>query len=321
MKKIKNNNVVYAGILFLLILIYVGIKFSNISPESNFDSNSLAVDTTTVTKMFISSQAEPNGVYIEKVNGKWIVKNDSLQADADENTIYSMLSELANLKIESIVATSKEKWEEYEVTDSSATEIKVFDKDNNLLKNLFIGKFRFKRAETPYGAGTNGTPYTFVRTNENDNVYLVKGMLSITFNRNFNNLRNQMICKIVKSQVNNIEFIMAGDTGYSLTKKDSIWFINNKDTANLDKVESYLNSVAWLTDSHFDDKFKPKNDPIYIVTFRGNEMMPITIRFYQKDSLNYVVNSSYNPNSYFVTLKENLVNRLIKSKNYFLKNE
>ncbi len=321
MGKKKNNNSMYAGILLLLVLIYAGIKLTDFAPEKNFDTGSLAIDTAKVAKLYISSQAEPGGVYVIKENGKWIVKNDSMQADADINTVYSMLAELANMSIESIVATSPDKWKDYEVTDSSATEVKVFDADGNVIKDYYIGKFRFKRMETPYGAGTNGTPYTFVRTKDNDEVYLVKGMLAITFNRNFNNLRNQMICKLVKSQVNKIKFNMPADSGYFLTKKDSAWLINGKDTADFSKTDSYLNSVAWLSDSHFDDKFKPENDAIYTVSFEGEKMAPVTIRIYQKDSLNYVVNSSYNPNAFFVTLKEHLVNRLIKPVSFFVKKE
>ena len=321
MGKKKNNNAVYAGILLLLILIYAGIKMANVKPEKNFDASMLAVDTAKVGKIYISSQSEPDGVYLIKQNGKWMVKNDSMQADADINTVYSMLAELASLNIESVVSTSPDKWKEYEFTDSSATEVKVFDTEGNELKDLFIGKFRFKRTQTPYGAGTNGTPFTFVRNGTNPEVYLVKGMLAITFNRDFNNLRNQMIAKIVKSDVNKIKFIMPQDSGYTLTKNDSLWLINGKDTADQNKVDSYLNMVGWLSDSHFDDNFKPTTDALYTVRYEGKEMTPITIRIYAKDSLNYVVNSTYNPNAYFVTLKEHLVNRLIKPVSFFMKND
>jgi hypothetical protein len=316
----NKQNLIYGGILVLLIIIYAAIKLGNYKPEKNFDSTSIAImDTSKIAKIFISSQSEPNGVYVIKKGEKWIVKKDSLQATADINTVVSMLSELANLNIESVVATSSDKWKDYELTDSAATIVKLFDAQNNPIQELYIGKFRFKRTQTPYGAGTNGTPYTFVRTNKSDDVYLVKGMLSITFNRNFNNLRNQMILKLVKNDIEKIRYTMPQDTGYYLAKKDSAWLINGKDTADFNKVDSYLNMVGWLSDSHFDDNFVPKNDPVYTVTYEGKNFTPITIRIYQKDSLNYVVNSTYNPESYFVTLKEHLVDRLIKPKDFFVK--
>lgn len=315
----KNTNIIYAAVLLVLAVVYAYIKFGNVAPEKNFDSGSLAIDTSKVAKLFISSQAAPDGIYVEKKGDKWIVKDDSMEATADINTVATMLSELANLTIESVVATSPDKWKDYELTDSSATIVKVYDDKNNLLKEYYIGKFRFKRTKTPYGTGTNGTPYTFVRTNKNDEVYLVPGMLSITFNRDFNNMRNQMIVKLVKQDVEKIKFIMPQDSGYTLTKKDSVWLINSNDTANFNKVDSYLNMVGWLSDSHFDDHFIPKEDPLFVVNYEGKNFSPITVRIYQKDSLNYVINSSYNPDSYFVTIKENLVNRLIKPKSFFKK--
>ncbi len=317
----NKQNLIYFGVLIILVLIYAGIKLGNYKPEKNFDSTSLAIkDTAQIAKIYISSQSEPDGVYVIKNKGKWIVKKDSKHATADINMIASMLSELANLNIESVVATSPDKWKDYELTDSAATIVKLFDQNGNTIREYYIGKFRFKRTQTPNGMGTNGTPYTFVRTGASNDVYLVKGMLSITFNRNFNNLRNQMIAKLVKNDVNKINFTMP-DSGYYLVKKDSAWLINGKDSADFNKVDSYLNSVGWLSDSHFDDNFVPKKGPIYTVTYQGKNFTPITIRIYQKDSLNYVVNSTYNPESYFVTLKEHLVDRLIKQKDYFNKTE
>ncbi len=318
----NKQNLIYLGILIVLVLVYAGIKLGNYKPEKNFDSTSLALkDTAQIAKIYISSQSEPDGVYLIKNGNKWIVKKDSMQATADINTVASMLTELANLNIESVVATTPDKWKDYELTDSAATIVKLFDSKGNPLRDYYIGKFRFKRTKTPYGMGTNGTPFTFVRTGSSDDVYLVKGMLSITFNRNFNNLRNQMILKLVKNDVEKINFIMPKDSGYYLIKKDSAWYINGKDTADFSKVDSYMNMVGWLSDSHFDDNFKPVKDPVYTVTYEGKNFTPITIRIYQKDSLNYVINSTYNPESYFVTLKEHLVDRLIKPKDFFKKTD
>ncbi len=320
MKK-KNSNYIYIGLLVVLVLIYIGIKLGNVSPDKNFDSRSLAVDTTKVTKIFISSQSAPSGVTVEKVNGGWIVKGDSMQAEADINTVTNMLAELANLDIESVVASSPDKWKDYELTDSAATEVKVYDEKGNVLKDLYIGKLRFKRMKQAYGMGSNGVPYTFVREGNNDETYLVKGMLAITFNRNFTNLRNQMIAKLVKDKVNKISFTYPADSSFTLVKKDSIWWINGKDTADMNKVDSYLNMVGWLSDSHFDDKFKPTQDAIYTIKYEGNDFTPITIRAYQKDSMNYVINSTYNPKAYFVTIKEHLINRIYKPKSFFVKHK
>ena len=56
----------------------------------------------------------------------------------------TLISALNNMKPESVVATNKDRWPMFEVTDSLGTRVKLFSGDN-LLADVVIGKFSFSQ--------------------------------------------------------------------------------------------------------------------------------------------------------------------------------
>ncbi len=309
----KNKTKLYAIILGALFVIYILSKYVfNASPESNFDMDILKIDTTNVAKIYIKQKNDKDEIILYKNDGKWFVSQADKQSEADKSSIKSVLSLLANLKIENIAATDNSKWEDFKLTDSLATHIKVANNNGKVIKDLYIGKFTYNKSNNSYG-GVSG--FTYLRLANNTKSFSVRGFLPMTFNRDFNSFRNQTLLHLTKNNLSKVKFNYPADSSFTVTKADSAIWLINKDTVSKN-MEFYLSNIINIRQSKFDDNFKAIDAPIYSLEFFETPKN-ITLNFYKKDSINYVINSSQNPQAFFVSNK-NLINKLLKSKSYFI---
>ena len=322
----KNKNGLYLLVLVILAGIFILVKYVfTTKPDSNFDMNQLSVDTAKVASVLIKQPKDKAPIKLIKENNNWKVSQDNKSYDADASSIKGILGVLAGLKIENIAGISKDKWADYQLTDSAATNVQLFDGGGKILKDFYIGKFIYKQNQSPYGqmyGRNNISGKTYIRLSNGEKSFIVNGFIPMTFNRDLNSFRNHTVAKIDKNNVTHIKFDYATEQSFELTKTDSaVWMINQKDTADFNKITQYLNSIAWLRQMKFDDNFSPSDKAISSLTYEGQNMQPTTIRVYQKDSVNYVVNSSQYPKTYF-SYKQNEVDRQFKKTvSDFMKNE
>lgn len=312
----KNKNGLYLLVLVILAGIFILGKYIIINkPDSNFDMYQLMVDTAKVVSISIQQPKDKKPIKLTKENGIWKVSQGDKTYDADNRDIKDVLDILAQLKIQSIASTSKDKWGDFQLSDSAATDVQLFDDGGKLLKDFYIGKFTYKPNNSTYGqkyGGNNISGETYVRLSEGVESFIVNGFIPMLFNRDIDSFRNHTVVKIDKNKVENIKFNYTTNQGFELTKVDSaVWIINQKDTAYFNKITQYLNSIAWLSHSKFDDNFSPSDKAISTLTYEGKNMQPTTISIYQKDSVNYVVNSSQYPKIFF-SYKQNEIDEQFK---------
>jgi hypothetical protein len=68
------------------------------------------------------------------------------------------------------------------------------------------------------------------------------------------------------------------------------------------------------------DGFKPVLNPVYQMLVDGNNLINFSIKCYEGDSIDeYVLNSSLNPEVYFISKKNGVFGRLFKPQSYFQK--
>jgi len=320
----KNKNGLYLLVLVILAGIFILVKYVFINkPDSNFDMNQLSVDTAKVASVSIKQPKDKAPIKLTKENGNWKVSQKNQSFDADASSIKGILGILAQLKIQSVAGITKDKWADYQLTDSAATNVQLFDGGGKILKDFYIGKFTYKQNKSPYGqryGRNNISGKTYIRLSNGSKSFIVNGFIPMSFNRDLNSFRNHTVAKIDKDNVNHIKFDYATDQSFELTKADSaVWMINQKDTADFNKISQYLNSIAWLRHMQFDDNFSPSTKAISTLTYEGKNMQPTTIRIYQKDSVNYVVNSSQNPKTFFSYKQDEVVKQLEKPVSAFMK--
>ena len=228
-------------------------------------------------------------VTLVKENEKWMIESEVQKFNANQSLPGSMISELNNLKPESVVATQKSQWGQYEVTDSLGTRVKLFG-GGELLSDLIIGKFNFNQQTRKLTS--------YVRLAEDKEVYGVDGFLSMTFNRDVASLRDQTVINSVRSNWTKLTFSYPADSSFVLAKTGDTWYIGGVPADSAD-VAGYFSGISNLNDNNFYNE-KPTGQPTHALVIEGNNMdMPVRITGYSQQSGNYIIGSNLNEGTFF----------------------
>ncbi|MFH1000663.1 MAG: DUF4340 domain-containing protein, partial [Bacteroidota bacterium] len=230
-----------------------------------------------------------------------------------------------NLKPERVAATKEDKWVEYKVVDSLGTRVK-FKKGNEVLADLYLGKFSYQQAQNQYqqyanqrGGGTKMT--TYVRLANENNVYAVNGFLSMTFNREPNLFRDKTLIQCNSEDLTGLNFTYP-DSSFTLMKQEEKWMAGGlmADSASTVKV---LRSLCKLKGTDFienGEKYKTAK-PVFSLKLEGNNMSPIEVKAYETSdsTCQFMVESSINPGNYMDGDKMKMFEKLYISKSKFFK--
>ena len=286
----KINNKLLYTIFVVLLAIVVLIEFIDARKGNRtFKSDLVEVVADEVTSIEIYPKAtNGNLIKLFKENDFWKVESAGKKYNADQATAGRMISELNEMKPKSVVATNKESWEKFEVTDSLGTEVKLM-KGTTVLADLVVGKFS-------YSEPRNMTSY--VRLKNDKEVYGVEGMLGMSFNRNLNSFRDRTVIKSNKSDWTKLTFEYPADSSFVLEKKGDKWMIGDLQADSAEVVQ-YFNKISGLTDGSFVDQ-KPVFAATHRLIIEGNNMMQkVEIAGYYSDPENFVFESNQNPDTYF----------------------
>jgi hypothetical protein len=316
-KKSSNRKLLYILGILVVILLFTFLK--KIPGErATLKSTLIELDTASIGKIRIYPKAE-NGAEIDftKDSSGWIIKKGGVTARAREGVVASALNELIGLKPERLASNDKSKWKEYELTDSLATRVRVSDKKDKTLAEVLVGKISFNQGQNMYGQGDfKGTSY--VRLPDDKDVYAIDGFLSFTFNRKFNDWRENKILELNKNEIKKITYSYPADSSYDLTLKDSTWFAGDVKTDSLNTA-NYLNSLGRLSGQDFKDGFVPAGEPLYKAVFEGKNAN-FTVKCFKGESPDdFIINSSLNPDLFFSSKRGGLFGEIFKPLSYFVK--
>lgn len=317
-KSMNNKNLLY--ILGALIILFVAVKwYQHARVEKTLKTELVAIDTSKVTEIFLYPACEKGAEIRFFQQGKdWKVKKGELVSETEAGTVKSLISSLQELKVKSLVSKDKKKWADYQVTDSTATRVKVLQ-GKKIVADLYLGRFSYQPTNQSYGmyggGGVTGT--TYVRLANENEVYAVDGFLVFTFNQNFNMFRKQAIAKFEPAQVEKVTFIYPADSGFVLELRDKKWLLSGA-PADSNKVAAYLNRLSYKSSTDFNDHFTPKGNALYSLTVEGKSIKPITIEAYPLQGDTLVVNSTYNPKSWFNFVQKSLSEEIFCPRNKFL---
>lgn len=317
-KSLNNKTLLY--ILGALILLFVAVKwYQRARVERTLKTDLIEIDTNKVTEILLYPACEKGAVIKFFKEGKdWKVKKGQLVCETESNTVKSLLSTLQDMKVKSLVSKDKNKWTEYQVTDSAATKVKVLQ-GKKVVANLYLGRFSYQPTNQRYGmyggGGVMGT--TYVRLANENEVYAVDGFLVFTFNQNFNMFRKQALAKFEPSQIEKIRFNYPADSGYVVELTNNKWLLAGI-PADSNKVATFLNRLSYRSSTDFNDHYVPQGNAMYTVTLEGKAIKPITIEAYPFRADTLVVNSTYNPKSWFNFSQKTLLEEIFYPKSKFL---
>ena len=314
-----NNKILLIVLVVLAGLFLLTRTVKHKRSSGNLKTDIVQIDSSAINSILLYPSAEKGAeIMFSRVGNKWKVTKGELTSEADKNNIDNMFAELINLKPESVVTRNKERWGDFGVTDSLGTRVIMKDGKKTLL-DLLVGKFDYQQSPSGYSGygGNYGTGKTYIRLKEENDVYVVKGFLAMSFNQAFKNWRDQTFIKTDRNSINLLTFDYPADSGFVAMKSDSVWIIEGV-KADSASMATYLNSLSRKSNSAFVDGFSPVIGPDFQLTINGTNMAPVTIKAYRKGENEFILNSSLNPQSYFTSPKSGLFASIFKPKSQFI---
>ncbi len=283
------SSVKLIGILVVLVLVYLGIEFfGSKSRSKSFRSELVEIDTAKVTRMLIDAKGK--SLELKKKENNWEVSiGENKYAPAQKSSVEGTFRSLLTIKPSRVVAKSPEKWKDYQV-DSTGTRVEVFEGDKKTL-DLVIGRF---------GMQQQRNFYTYVRLFDEDEVYAADNFMGISFNTNPADFRDKQILTITPDSVMEIRYNYPADSGFVLSRADSIWQIGGVQTDSAATAE-YMRDIRYLNSSVFVDDVTPESlgAPILEINVIENGKPEISIKAWQHPQHHWVINSSTNSETYF----------------------
>jgi hypothetical protein len=315
--------IVLLAILGVILLIVTLTK----KEDRTFKSEMVAIDTALVTKMVIYPKLGDEGkeVIFTKTGTEWKLESDAKSYKPDPTAVKNILTELVRMKSERVAATEETKWTEFEVTDSTATRIQLYNR-NKLLADLYVGKFNYTQPpqgqQNPYQQQNKGKMSTYVRPAGDKEVYVVDGFIKMNIQANVNAYRDKTLFASNKDDLTKIAFSYPNNERFTLSREGTKWFLNGQPTDST-KTVRYLNKLARVTSSNFIDEITPlTSTPTHQVRIEGNNMMPVEINAFPADSVNqYVITSSLVSDAKYSGLKSGLFERVFVQSSEFFEDE
>jgi Domain of unknown function (DUF4340) len=261
MKKINNKTLII--ILVVLVGIFAAVRiFRTPTKRSNLRKELVSLDTATVTQIKLIPKVDGAEITFKREGSKWTVTKFGREYNVDLGAANSLLGQLVGLKPQKMVSNKKEKWNDYQVGDSS-TRVQVFT-GSDAVADLKIGRIGFNQnpaqmQQQQYGGGGFGGAFTYVRLTDEDEVYTVDGFLESTFNRSLNDFRNKTLIRINADDVTKLSFNYP-DSGFVAEKREKKWWIGTV-AADSNKMKAYLNQISFKNATTFADDFVADRQP------------------------------------------------------------
>ncbi len=271
----NRNTYILIGILLLLVTVAYLVMQKPGERSSTGESGEYLVNIDSLAVDKIEIKSPTARLMLEKKGVEWFVQ-EPLSYRADQSNVASLIHEIKNLEVKSIVSSKPEKQSVFQV-DSTGTLVKISARGSEQAA-FIIGK-----------VGSSFSDLYARRTTAND-VALVSGASSYTFSRPIKEWRDRSILTIPQDKIKEIKF-QYGDTVFVLAFKDSAWMVG-KDSTQDWVVNSLLSSLSNFQADDFVDTLVSKPPKITAQISYGGAQLNFA---YLKDGDKYLVQSSNSP--------------------------
>ena len=303
MKNINNKTLIL--IFGALVGIFVLVRlFRTPALESNMKKELVALDTSSVTMIKIwPASAKGEEIQLVKGSMRWTLKKGDKEYNVEQGSANSLLGYVVKLVPQKMATRKKEKWGDFQVGDSS-TRVQFFAKDE-VLADVRIGRIGFDQNEMQrmqqqqqMGGGGFGGAFTYVRLDDEDEVYTVEGFLSSSFDRSLNDWRDKSLLRIKQTDVIKVSFNYP-DSGFVAEKRDKKWWIGIT-MADSTKFKSYLSQLEFKNASSLADDFSPTRQPDISLNIDGATGLLATVQAWKREQ-DWVLTSTLQDGVYFST--------------------
>jgi len=299
--------------LFAVLLVITGIVklTGNGSSSKGLRSAIIKVDSAKVNKIDIQT-LKHGPVTLYKKKKTWYVEGKDTPAyKAQTNLIAGILGHFTDLMPNAVVTRDKSKFRRYQV-DTTGTMVDFYN-GNKKLGGIILGRFQMEGRRDMN---------SYVRPENKQVVYSVKGMLSSHFNQPIDNWRNKQVWKLKDKNVKQINLVYPADSSFSITPSGKNLYLYGSDSLKTDVASMIIRDACNLQADSFKHNIKPDNfgKPLYKVQIKMNNGVTNTLKVKPDTSnkQNYIVAASNYP-YVFTKDKYTMDNQILRSKNSVLK--
>lgn len=321
LSKLLNTKILI--ILLAVLAIVLIVTNLNKKEDRTFRSELVDIDTTRVTKMeIIPKTGSGPTITITKTGDEWDLKAEGKSYKPDASSLRNILVELTRMRTERVAATSKADWAEFEVTDSTATRLKVFA-GKKVVADVYLGKFSYSQPSDIQNPQQRQQTrmFTHVRLAGEDAVYVVEGFIKMSIQPNVDSYRAKVLCAAPVNDITRVSFRLPDDQ-FTVSLENGIWMLDGQ-PADSNMTVRYLQKLARLSSSVFIDEVEPQTpSPTHTVKVEGNNMFPVELKAYPADPENeYIVTSSLVPDAQYSGSNGQLFERTFVGREAFLPDE
>jgi hypothetical protein len=321
MKKINNKTLII--ILVVLVGIFALVRvFRTPAKQSNLKKELVSVDTAKVTQIKLIPKVDGTEVTFKREGAKWTVTKFGKEYNLDLSAVNGLLSQLLKIQPQKMVSRKKEKWDEYQVGDST-TRVQALAGDD-VVADLMIGRIGFNQnpaqmqQQQQFGGGGFGGAFTYVRVADEDEVYTVDGFLESTFNRSLNDFRNKTLIRLKSEDITKIAFNYP-DSGFVAEKRNKKWWIGEA-LADSNKMKSYVNQLNFKNASIFADDFTATSQADLSLVLDGASGNLATIKAWKRE-MDWVFESTQQPGVFFSNEGSGIFNALFERRKNLISNQ
>lgn len=317
----KLNIKVLILILVIIAAIYAITEFAG-PKDRSFSRVIYEIDTARVTQVLIHFPSDNVELKLVRQSvSDWQIVHNNKTHSADPSTVRSILGQFVSMKPESIAATSKEKWKDFEVDDSLSIHVTLLS-GKKKLADVYFGKFAYSQPadnQAQMMRQQQGKMTTYVRKAKDERVYAVEGFMRMSYQKDPSAYRNKTLVNLNRDDISRLEFVYP-DYRFVVEKINNKWMLNNQPADSL-KTLRYLTRITRLSSNNFIEPETPRSsEPTHKLTIEGNNFSPITLSAYSTPdtTIRWIITSSVNPQGEFDGSKVQLFERTFVSETEFL---
>ncbi len=307
----RNKNLTII-LLVLVVLVVIDPLVTEHNAQADFKDILISTDSSKIGAVTIFQGKYPSEkIILKRQNNKWTVIYGDKTWPADADKIREVLETLTDLRPTQVMGKGEKAWKTYAVTDSSATQIIVYNVKGKKIAHLYLGETESSQTQRNYHAQPEIA--TYVRLQGDKNVYLIPHVLSVTFVSDPLQYRNNNLTPTAPPKVSRIKINTGGKT-FVVQNKNGSWYLDDAKADSLN-CERYVRLLAKVeSNDYIDGKNIDTSNVVswLVITYDNNKQ--ITIKGYG-DTTVTTIWSSYNPQTLFKA--GYLPGRLFKPYKYF----
>jgi hypothetical protein len=288
------------GIVFIiLVALFAANKLFKGNNNTNFNKTFSTLEEQEITRIEVFNKSANPSYILHRDNDKWVGEEGGQTFKLNQDRIASFIGALSDIQIQRLATKSTEKWDSYEVGETSGNRI-IVKKESKTLLDFVVGRFSFDQQTR--------SATSYVRKTGEEEVFAMDGFASMTLNQDFDGLRYNKLIDLESEKLQAIE-LRENETAITVKLEKDRWvdFLGNPlDSA---KMVSYVAGLENLTSTSFTENGGTISVAIMKFMYSDGESKIIEVS--KEDEGGFIINSAEESHTYFTSDSSGVFKKMV----------